>query len=163
MTDVILTQERLKELLKYNPDTGLFSKYIAYKNISKNAGSLGKDGYVTIRLNKVKHRAGILAWFYFYGEWPKGCIDHINGIRQDNRISNLREVTIAQNAQNIRVPFKNNKSGFLGVSFNKKTNKFSAYISKNHKNIYLGEFLSAEIAHEHYLMAKRRLHECCEI
>jgi len=92
---------------------------------------------------------------------PSEQIDHINGIRHDNRISNLRLATNKQNCQNTKQARVNNKSGFLGVS--PSGDKFISTIQKNGKQLYLGTFETKEEAHEAYLNEKRKLHEFCTI
>ena len=89
----MITQEELKELLDYNPETGLFT-WNVYNNIkNKTTAGTFNDGYIQIKIKQKIYQAHRLAWLYVYGEWPKGQIDHINGIRDDNRIENLRDVT----------------------------------------------------------------------
>lgn len=93
---------------------------------------------------------------------PRNHVDHINGIRSDNRWCNLREATRQENMCNQKVPHINNKSGYLGVYID-RTNKFVAQIAKNNKKLYLGRFNTAEEAHQVYLQAKRKHHEYCTI
>ena len=98
-----------------------------------------------------------------YGEMPKQNIDHINGIRDDNRIENLRDVSQKINLQNKRNPNANSTSKFLGVCWHKSRNKWQSQIAVNGKDKYLGLFETAELAHEAYLIAKRELHEGCTL
>jgi hypothetical protein len=157
----MLTQERLKELFSYNQDTGLFVRIVATSNCIKVgdiAGCNCKNGYLKIGIDGEEHLSHRLAWLYVYGIWPAKQLDHINGIRNDNRISNLREATNSENAQNIRNPPTHNKSGYLGVSFSKEKKKWVAHISINDKSKYLGYYASPELAHDAYLAAKRIYH-----
>jgi hypothetical protein len=155
-----LTLERLREALDYDPGTGAFAWRIAKRGINKcdPAGTVIK-GYVQIGLDQVFYRAHRLAWLYVYGRWPQGDIDHINGVRGDNRIANLREATHSQNMAN-RGPQKNNKSGFKGVSQHTQTGKWIAFIkakSGNSKVRNLGSFDTPEEAHRAYRAAASEL------
>ena len=147
-----LTQHRLKELLKYNPDTGEFERVRDQGN-KKKGDKVGymstTDKYMYTKIDYVRIGLHRLAWLYVYGELPKGHIDHINRNRQDNRISNLRIANRMQQRANSSVP-KNNKSGFKGVSFNKQSNKWTANIQKNRKRYYLGAFNDPKAASKAY-------------
>ena len=157
----MITQSRLQQCLNYDPLTGIFT----WKEIRRGlrtgdkAGCTRAKGYIAIRVDDKLYFAHRLAWFYVNGVWPKHCIDHINGIPDDNRIANLRDVEVRVNQENFRKARKNNLSGFLGVTTDK--NRFSAKIQVNKKSIYLGSFKTPEQAHEKYLQAKRLLHEGC--
>lgn len=162
----LLTQEELKNHLIYEPETGIFIRKISNSmrmKIGDVAGGKDKDGYVIIRINTQMHKAHRLAWLYMMGEWPTYTIDHINGIKGDNRIENLREATDSENKQNFRKPSRNNTAGFLGVSFSKKDKKFRASISVDGKQKHLGNFDTAEKASAAYLAAKRIHHKFCTI
>jgi len=93
--------------------------------------------------------------------FPEGQIDHINGVRDDNRLSNLRAVSKTENMWNQRKAHPANKLGVMGVR--REYNMFQARISINGKTIWLGSFNTAELAHEAYLKAKRELHTTCTI
>jgi hypothetical protein len=151
----------LREVLEYNPETGIFT----WKNptatcvkVGDIAGWIDFHGYHSIRLNKKIYRSHRLAWLYVYGKFPEKSIDHINGIRTDNRIKNLREATVSENAQNQRKSMSNNKTGYLGVSKITNKNKWCAFIKVNGKNKNLGTFETPELAAIAYLDAKRNLH-----
>lgn len=128
-----------------------------------------KDGYRFVRLRRVNYAEHRLIWFFAYGAWPKQTIDHINGIKTDNRLVNLRDVSVPVNNMNRRAPRKSKINDTpLGVSFmwflkKPKTKKYRAAISVDGKDKLLGKFHTAEEAHECYLEAKRRLHEGCTI
>ena len=142
------TAERLRELLHYEPETGIFTRKVSTARrvkVGDVAGSLGGRGYLLIQLQSRKYQAHRLAWLHTYGVWPKGQIDHINRIRADNRISNLRDVSHKQNGQNASKP-SNNTSGHPGVSWHKQSSKWQAKITHNQKPIYLGLFESLEEA-----------------
>lgn len=162
----MITQKTLKEVLHYNPDTGAFTwiKSNSPRTVSGIlAGNKHYEGYIRISLNNKDYLAHRLAWLYMFGSMPKNQIDHINGNRGDNRISNLRESSRHQNQGNQRNPHSSNTSGFMGVYFDKVRNKFVATISINGKNKNLGRFKTPEEAHQVYLEAKRKHHEFCTI
>lgn len=140
----MLTQSELKQILHYCPETGIFIRL----NGGKKIGEKLHNGYNRIIVLKKEYKAHRLAWLYVYGEFPKLHIDHINRIRNDNRIVNLREADYFLNRLNRGVEKISaiNKSGTTGVSFNKKHNKWRAYIYKDYANIYLGSFETKEEA-----------------
>lgn len=113
------------------------------------AGTVNKDGYVIINFNKKLYPAHRLAWLYVKGELPCAFIDHVNRVRTDNRMENLRLATRAQNAIN-STAYKNNAVGFKGVSFDKSKGKYRAQCVVNGKNKHIGYFDNAEIAYEAY-------------
>jgi len=94
-----------------------------------------------------RYQAHRVIWAMFHGEWPMNQIDHINGDRSDNRILNLREADFFQNSQNAKIR-RDNTSGYPGVTFSKDRNQWTARICINGKKIYLGYFLTAELATE---------------
>ena len=164
MAESDLTAQRLRELLDYDPKSGLFIRKTNAAwgtRVGDVAGGINNEGYINIRLDGVLHKAHRLAWLYTHGEWPSGMIDHMNGDRADNRINNLRVVLRAANMQNQRVAQKSNRLGFLGVT--RHGRKFRAHLSVAKKNVYLGLFDTPELAHAAYLDAKRRLHPGCTI
>ncbi len=117
----MLTLDDLRRTLEYRPDSGLFiyKERRGRKKPGDVAGRTHKSGYVYIVINRVNYLAHRLAWFYVNGSFPKSQIDHINRVRNDNRIENLREATGAENMQNYSKP-TTNKSGVVGVFWNKK-------------------------------------------
>ena len=161
MTDKELTQDRLKECLRYESDTGYFFWLKRNSNRIKIGDQAGTkqncDGYAEIQIDGVLRKAHRLAWLYVYGAFPQGQIDHINGDRFDNRIVNLRDATPQENAHNQKQAHKRNKSGFLGV-IAKPWGAFCAEIRVDKKKIYIGSYPTAELAHQAYLEAKARLH-----
>ena len=157
----LLTVHRLRELLSYDPDAGLFSWQFSRGPIrlGMQAGTVKDNGYVQIKVDGAFYRAHRLAWFYTHGEWPAHDIDHINGDRADNRLANLRCATRAENMQNARKARRNSKTGLLGASPSRgKGGGFRADIKVNGKQTVLGTFSSAQEAHEAYLTAKRVMH-----
>lgn len=160
----VITQSRLKELLHYNEETGVFTWKVrcgARALAGNTAGSKTSEGYSGIHVKGKSYLSHRLAWVYTYGYFPKEEVDHINGDRSDNRILNLREATRTQNNQNLRKCQKNSSSGILGVYPEGK--KFKAVIGFGGKLVYLGMFETAVLAHEAYLIAKRELHSTCTI
>jgi hypothetical protein len=115
-----LTQERLKQLLHYDPETGVFTWAVGRKKAARNAvaGGLSDRGYFVIGVDGVRHRAHRLAWLYMHGAYPEQ-IDHENHVRSDNRLCNLRATNNAENHKNISKPV-NNKSGVVGVSWTQR-------------------------------------------
>ena len=146
----MLTQKRLKELLAYTPETGVFTwaKPRGGKVAGAVAGTIHyKQGYIRIKIDGGMYSAHRLAWLYVYGEMPEHEIDHINHDRQDNRIENLRSVTRHQNARN-RALRADNTSGVVGVNWFKRNKKWGARIFKNGKFVFLGLFDRFEDAAE---------------
>lgn len=158
-----LTHERLRELLNYDPETGIFTRSVGRANqvAGAPAGRLAHHGYLFVTIDYKKYLAHRLAWYFIYGEWPTNNIDHINGVRGDNRISNLRDVSQAFNVQNRRQSSEASDSGVLGVY--QKRDKWAAVIWHSGKSHYIGSYLTPESAHEAYLMAKRAHHPGCTI
>jgi hypothetical protein len=148
MTAAILTQVELKQQLHYEPETGIFTRLVSNSpttKVGEVAGTLNKNGYVYIFTLFQRYRAHRLAWLYMTGSMPNLHIDHINGIRSDNRFCNLREATNEQNCKN-RKRTVANKSGFKGVSWSNHANKWVAFATVNGKRKNLGYFSSAELA-----------------
>jgi len=120
------------------------------------AGTITSYGYIQICLDWRMYKAHRLAWLYIHGHMPERQLDHINHNRTDNRISNLREATPSENAQNRVGAQRNSKSGILGV--HKFKNKWRAFIQINGKTKNIGDFDTSEQARDAYLRAKRQLH-----
>ena len=134
----MLTIEQLKEVLDYNPDTGLFTwiKSTQQTKAGSVAGNKTNQGYIRISVKRKRYLAHRLAYLYMTGHFPENFIDHINHIRHDNRWTNLRDATSSQNQAN-QVNPKNNTSGYKGVSWHKSTKKWLAKIGYMNKDIYI--------------------------
>jgi hypothetical protein len=137
----MITQEVLKAHLLYDPLTGIFTRKISLCNrvsIGDTAGNKNMQGYIAIRILGKLYKAHRLAWLYSYGEIPDD-IDHINGIKFDNRISNLRNCTRKQNSENQKLR-STNGSGHRGVYWVPLEGKFKAQVGHNGLKYHLGTF-----------------------
>jgi len=150
--------ELIREHLEYNPETGEISWKVArgnracgYKVVS------GSDGYLTVKVGKRTYKAHRVAWLLHYGNWPEGCIDHINLDRSDNRITNLRDSTRRENNSNVGLRV-DNKSGVKGVSWKASHSRWCAQISFKGKVIYLGLYDDIEAAAEVVQKKREELH-----
>ena len=162
MAERILDVNQLREILDYNPETGVFvwKRMLAHRRKSGSVAGSKTHGYVEIGVWNRSYRAHHLAWLYVYGEWPKGVIDHIDGDRSNNAISNLREATNQQNAQNRHwASSSKESSSLLGITWNKRSKCWMAQIKHpNGNNVNLGLYDSEQDAYAAYLHAKRELH-----
>ena len=144
----MITQNELKELMEYDPETGVFTWKVS-PNWAIKAGSVAGNtthkGYRRITINGKEYRCARLAYFYMTGQWPKNEMDHINREPADDRWENLREFTSTQNNRN-RGSFKNNTSGHKGVCWMKQNNKWRAQIWVDNKFKNLGLFNTIEEA-----------------
>ena len=122
-----LTQTEVKRLFHYNPDTGVLTRRISAgpAKAGSKAGHLDSHGYLQVRAgNKKKYLVHRIIWLHVYGYWP-GLLDHINRDKTDNRIANLREVSMSENLLNTNLR-KNNTSGVKGVHFDIHTRRWRA-------------------------------------
>ncbi len=162
----MITLERLKELVKYNPRTGVFtliSKPLRSKaKLGVIQGYAKESGHLRVCLEGKEYYLARLAYFYMTGEWGN-IIDHRDGNPQNNKWSNLRNTTKLGNVQNQVKAHHHNKSGLLGAHFRKERNKYESAITHNGKRRRLGYFDTAEEAHTAYVAAKRELHETCTL
>lgn len=147
----------LRKRLWYDKETGIF-RWRFHTKTGKNipwsiAGCTQSRGYVHIKIGSVGYKAHRLAWLYVYGTFPENEIDHINGIKDDNRIKNLRSADRIINTQN-RHKVLSKTAGVLGVSWHKASNLWVAQISINNKKIHLGTFKTKELASEKYNFIK---------
>jgi hypothetical protein len=150
----MLTQDRLKAILDYNPDTGKFQwrQRRGSAGAGRIAGCDDGQGYIQILINSRVYAAHRLAWLWIHGRWPHPEIDHKNGVRNDNRLTNLREATRSQNHANRKS--NPNRAGLKGVE--RREDRWSSYIRVKGRSIRLGTFDTPEEAHNAYLAAARR-------
>lgn len=143
-----MTQDELKELVSYDAETGVFKRLKQTSpriKVGQSAGWKDAYGYLSICLHGKKWKAHRLAWLFVYGQFPKKEIDHINGIKDDNRICNLRDVDRLTNELNKGIQ-SNNTSGFKGVSLQKQSGKWEAYVCRAGKKKSLGVYETPELA-----------------
>ncbi len=155
-----ITATLVRELFNYDPKTGVFTNRITRCNRFKKddvCGAIKANGYRSIKIFHERHMAHRLAWLYMTGSWPTVAIDHINGIQDDNRFSNLREATVSKNACNSRKS-KSNTSGFKGVTWCAITSMWRARITFEGKHRQLGRFHKLEDAVETVRTARDQLH-----
>ena len=153
---MMLTQERLKRILHYDPDTGIFTNLIGRggKHVGMRAGYINDAGTHICRrigIDGRRYRTGHLAWFYMTGKWPLHTIDHINRDALDDRWCNLREATPQEQCVNRR----NWGSHSRGVS--RKGNRYRARITQDGKTLFLGSFKTEAEAVDAYDTAAARL------
>lgn len=158
----MLTQEILKDILRYDPETGIFIrlKDTYHRKFKKDeiAGTLHSDGCVVIGIKGKYYKAHRLAFLYMEGEFPPHGVDHKDGKRNNNRWSNLRKATCSDNNQNLALRTKS-KSGHIGVSFSNERKKWVAQIQVHGKHKYLGRFEKIEDAIDAYKCAKLKYHK----
>lgn len=155
----ILDATRLRELLQYNAETGIFrwrATGRGRKPPHEPAGSKHVEGYLTIRIDGRSYLCHRLAWLYAYGRWPFDQLDHINGIRTDNRLSNLRECSNLENCQNVRA-HRDSSSRYVGVS-RTKNGRWVAHICTAGTVRHIGTFDSEAAAAAAYATEKTTLH-----
>lgn len=160
-----LTAQRLKELLDYEPETGVFSWKVSRRGVRPGrTGNVRPDGYIRIGIDGVSYLAHRLAWLYMTGAWPSIDVDHFDGNPSNNRFSNLRDVSQQTNLQNFRTATRRNRSSsLLGVSYHARDELWRARIHIDGKERNIGYYKTSEEAHAAYLEAKRKWHEGCTI
>jgi len=152
-----LTQERLKEILHYDPQTGewRWKQRLAWRiDVGERAGTINQLGYLIITIDGTLYAAHRLAFLYMTGEWPIDEVDHCDLNKANCVWSNLRQSIHQQNCSNVRKRL-NNTSGFKGVS--RSRNQWAACIRKNGKTIHLGRFDKPEDAAAAYDKAAEQL------
>jgi hypothetical protein len=158
-----ITQAVLKEHLRYDPETGIFTWILPRARWGKPgdvAGCHGSHGSaIMIGLWGKRHYAHRLAWLYMTGRWPEGDIDHENGDPLDNRFANLRDVPHATNIQNQRWRHRSADQTLpFGVCKTTRSKRYFSRIRVNGSTKYLGCFKTPEEAHAAYVAAKRKYH-----
>lgn len=156
----MLTRDRLREVLDYQPDTGIFTWKISTARcvkVGEVAGVMNGSSYRLIRIDRHLYRAHRLAWLYVTGDWPSAEVDHINGMKGDNRFVNLREATSSQNKRNVRKR-SDNVSGFKGVTWVSQGNRWRAQIRVNGILKHIGYFGTPSDAHAAYTSAAAKYH-----
>jgi hypothetical protein len=143
-----LTLERLRAVLNYNPETGVFTRD------GKVAGCRHRAGYIVITIDQVQHSAHRLAWLYVTGVNPDHDIEHRDLDKSNNRFANLRPCNDSTNQANTRRPLRNT-SGHKGVTWHKGVGKWQASIARGK---YLGIFDCPVAAHLAYVVAADRLY-----
>lgn len=133
----MINQERLKELFYYDPLDGQFVRMCGRYN-GDVAGCKTPTGYISIKINLKSYLAHRLAWLYVNGIWPNQ-IDHISGVKDDNRIANLRSVTSQENMKNSKIR-NDNTTGVVGVCWKSRDLMWESRINANGKNKHLGQF-----------------------
>ena len=153
----MLTYERLREVIKYDPETGLITWATTRKKctVGALAGYSCPRGYIYVRVDYKRYSGHRLIWLYMTGEWPHGELDHRDGNPSNNLWSNIRQATRAQNGQNRGIQ-KNNHTGFKGVHRGAK--RFYATIQANRQDKYLGTFDTAIEAAAAYQAAAVKYH-----
>lgn len=150
--------ERLRYLLSFDPDTGILTwKNPVSTRVKRGspAGRAGDQGYVTVGIDKKFYRGHRVGFAIHFGRWPSGLLDHINGVRNDNRICNLRECTNTQNMRNAKLSAAN-RSGVKGAYFDRASGRWRALIRVDGKKIYLGYFETKEEAGAAYREASKK-------
>lgn len=145
-----ITQGYLKEILDYNPDTGIFKWKIQVSNrvkIGSIAGSSAEYRTHHIKINSRHYENSKLAWLYVYGEFPKNLLNYIDGDKHNTSILNLREATKSDVQFYRKVRQSNNTTGYKGVTYNSRYKKYYASIRVKGKSIYLGQCDDALSAH----------------
>jgi hypothetical protein len=145
--------EKFNKTIRYEQDTGR----LFYKRSGKEAKARSRSGYIVIWHHDRLYQGHRVAWLLSHGAWPKNDIDHINEVKDDNRLVNLRDVDRSTNLHNKAKPNKNSKSAYRGIMYDKHTRsskKWRARIMKNRKTINLGRFDTEEEAKQAYLSAR---------
>jgi len=153
----LITAERLRELVYYDPETGVFS-WRAYRRGQRKDGIVGgpdTKGYTRMQVEGRNYRAHQLAWLYMTGEWRQ--VDHRDLNKRNNRYDNLRPASNSANGAN-RPRLANNSSGFKGVCFHKHTRKWVAQITHHRSVHHIGYFPTPEEAHAAYAAAAKVFH-----
>ena len=145
-----LTQDLVRHLFEYDASRGVLIRKVQCGKrgkIGTIAGSKTQKGYFSVQIDGKPYFVHRVIFLYVRGRNPEEVIDHINGIKGDNRIENLREITQSENNHNRRQPSVSNKSGYLGVCWSKAVKKWHAKIRLNNIVTHLGYFDDPKLAH----------------
>ncbi len=136
-----LTQKRLKEVVQYDRRLGLFYWRVSTGKASRGsvAGHTDTNGYTKISIDGVKYFAHRLVWLYVHGVWPTKNIDHKDLCRSNNKLSNLRDIGQSENGLNGPIR-RNNSSGYTGVSYDKRRQRWIAYVHRGWRKKHIGSF-----------------------
>lgn len=154
-----MIEQVVNDLIEYDRDTGFLHwkdrpNCSGFKRAGLKAGmlvgSMHKSGYLVVEISNVNYLVHRVAWLIHYGKWPNGQIDHINGIRTDNRIKNLRDVSPRDNASNTH---KHRSGKLLGACYDKDTGFYLSSINLKGNSVYLGRFTAPEEANMAYKIA----------
>lgn len=154
-----ITPDNIRHVFDFCADAGgLFWRIspIPKVKVGDRAGHHASNGYRNVVYRGKYYGEHRLIWLWVHGKWPDGEIDHINGARSDNKIENLRDVTVTQNNWNSRG--KKSGGGLKGAYRHKRSGMWHSQISQNKKIHYLGFFKTEEDAHAAYVQAATRLH-----
>lgn len=156
----MVTRERVLELFDYLPESGQFIRKTSRGGSIAGtvAGYPDRKGYVCLSIDDKVYKAHRIAWLVAHLEMPSGHVDHINKVRSDNRVSNLRLASPAENLQNRETASWRSGSGLIGVSWHKKTGAWCAKIQRDGVVKSLGYHATKEDAHAAYLRAKADVH-----
>jgi hypothetical protein len=164
----MITYQQVREFFRYNKRTGAFVWRVQRRGrgglteIGQMVGDI-HGGYRRTCIGGRAYQVHRLIWLYVTGHWPTVDIDHKNGVRHDNRWSNLREAHGSINQENFRRPFRNNQSRLIGAWPSSDGKKWRSVIQVSRKRVFLGYFGTAMDAHLAYVKAKRKLHKGCTI
>lgn len=154
----MIRADRLRELLHYDPISGELTWKKIRNGVRRSvAGYVNKLGYRMIGIDMGYYQAHQLAWLHYYGEWPLQHLDHKDGNPSNNAITNLRLATRSQNMANQKKSTRNT-SGFKGVTFYRRTQKWRAQIKSRGKQVMIGDFRTPEEAHAAYGRAAAEVH-----
>lgn len=161
--ELAVSADDLRAELSYDPETGalMWKEWKRGRKLSLVAGYIAPNGYGMLKFGPKYFSSHRVIWCMVHGKWPAALIDHKNGVKHDNRLSNLREATFAINSQNYQRASPRNKLGVMGVY--KQGNRFRAQITVDNRTRRIGLFSTAEMAYQAYVQAKRKYHAGCTL